>query len=136
MDFSVSPEKQQALQERMAKAGILERDIDERFIRAQGHGGQNVNKVSTAVHIKHIPSGIEVKCQVSRSQVFNRFIARRILVEKMEERIHGERSAARMRIEKIRRQKRKRSRRAKEKMLQNKHHHSAKKEMRRSWGGD
>ena len=82
--FSVSAEKEKALRQRFADLGIDEKDIIERFVRSGGHGGQNVNKVSTCVYLKHIPSGIEVKCQKERSQALNRFIARRILADKIE----------------------------------------------------
>jgi protein subunit release factor B len=76
------------------------------------------------VYLRHIPTGIEVKCQASRSQLLNRFLARRILVEKLERKILGEQSEAVQRVEKIRRQKRRRSRRAKQKMLEAKKAHA------------
>ena len=115
----------------MEELGVLESDIVEKFIRSSGSGGQNVNKVATCVYLKHIPTEIEVKCQEERSQALNRFHARRILVEKIEEKIRGKESEERQRIEKIRRQKRKRSKRAKMKMLDDKKKHSQKKESRR-----
>lgn len=129
--FGVSAEKETALTERMKKLGIKPEDVVEKFIRSGGHGGQNVNKVSTCVYLKHIPTGIEVKCQQERSQAMNRFFARRMLADKIENLQLGEESAERQRIEKIRRQKRKRSKRAKEKMLANKRHRADKKEARR-----
>lgn len=128
--FGVSIEKEQALRERMQKLGIRDEDLVEKFVRSGGHGGQNVNKVATCVYLKHIPSGIEVKCQQERSQALNRFFARRLLADKLENQILGEQSAEQQRIEKIRRQKRKRSKRAKEKMLANKRTQSEKKESR------
>jgi len=130
--FGVSSEKEKALVEKMARLGIREQDLKEHFVRSQGKGGQNVNKVSSAVYLKHVPSGVEVKCQQERSQVLNRFLARRLLADKIEALVLGQRSAEQHRIEKIRRQKRKRSKRAKEKMLQNKHVQSGKK-AQRSW---
>ncbi len=128
--FGVSLEKEQALKERMEKLGIRDEDVIEKFVRSGGHGGQNVNKVATCVYLKHIPSGIEVKCQKERSQAMNRFWARRLLADKLENQILGEKSAQQQRIEKIRRQKRKRSKRAKEKMLANKRVQSDKKHSR------
>lgn len=118
--FGVSPDKEQALAERMEKLGIREADIVEKFIRSGGHGGQNVNKVATCVYLKHLPTGTEVKCQQERFQSLNRFLARRILTDKIETAILGKQSEAEQRIAKIRRQKRKRSKRAKEKMLADK----------------
>ena len=128
--YAVSPEKEKALQEKMAELGIREEDIVERFIRSRGHGGQNVNKVSTCVYLKHVPTGTEVKCQQERSQALNRFLARRILTEKIENMILGKESEQQRRIEKLRRQKRRRSRRAKEKVLEFKHFTSQKKRSR------
>jgi protein subunit release factor B len=120
--FGVSPDKEQTLAERMEKLGIREADILEKFIRSGGHGGQNVNKVATCVYLKHLPTGFEVKCQQERLQSLNRFLARRILVDKIETEILGKQSAEEQRIAKIRRQKRKRSKRAKDKMLADKRH--------------
>ncbi|MCX5700527.1 MAG: peptide chain release factor-like protein [Candidatus Omnitrophica bacterium] len=123
-------EKEKALYEKMQRLGVREEDIVEKFIRSQGPGGQNVNKVSTCVYLRHIPTGIEVKCQRERSQAQNRYIARQILLKKLDSLILGKLSQERKRIEKIRRQKRRRSRRSKLKMLEAKHRHSEKKSLR------
>lgn len=134
--FAVSPEKESQLNERMAQLGIRECDIDEQFIRGSGKGGQKVNKTSSCVQLRHRPSGIEVKCQRERSQMMNRFFARRELCDRLEERIKGIRSRRQQEIEKIRRQKRKRSKRQKERMLDDKRHHAGKKALRRDTGGE
>jgi peptide chain release factor len=128
--FNVTPEKQKALNEKMQRLGIFEKDIIEKFIRSGGKGGQNVNKTSTCVYLRHAPTGIEVKCQMERSQSLNRFLARRILTNRIESAILGRKSEEIGRIEKIRRQKRKRSRRAKEKILRLKKIRSEKKQYR------
>ena len=129
-DFSVTKAKEDTLKKKMRHFGMYERDLVEKFVRSGGKGGQNVNKTSTCVYLKHIPTGIEVKCQRERSQSLNRFLARRILVGKIEALVAGRESEERKRIEKIRRQKRKRSKRAKEKMLAEKKMQSEKKHLR------
>jgi len=122
--------KENILKERMQRLGIKEEDIVENFIRSSGRGGQNVNKTSTCVYLRHIPTGIEVKCQKERFQFLNRYLARVLLVNKIENLVMGKRSQERMRIEKIKRQKRKRSKRAKLKVLEVKRKHSQKKSFR------
>lgn len=131
--FGVSPEKELALQVRMRKLGVLGNDIEESFIRSSGPGGQNVNKVATCVFLRHRPSGLSVKCQETRSQALNRFLARRLLLDAIERKRTGQVQREIERIEKIRRQKRKRSKRAKEKMLALKRVQSEKKSNRRSF---
>jgi len=131
----ITRKKEEALKEKMARCGIKEAELEEHFIRSRGPGGQNVNKVSTGVYLKHLPSGIEVKVCSERSQALNRYAARKILVSKIETIVLGIRSEERKRIEKIRRQKRRRSRRAKEKMLDNKRMHSRKKGLRKKVEG-
>jgi len=130
--FSVSPAKEKELKARMDALDIREEDIDESFVRSGGKGGQKVNKASTCVYLKHLPTVIEVKCQEERSQSLNRYRARMILVKKMDDLIKGRESEEQKKIEKIRRQKRKRSSRAKEKMLAEKKIISEKKKLRSS----
>jgi protein subunit release factor B len=132
--FPVNPEKEQQLAHRMAALGVRDSDIEETFVRSGGHGGQNVNKSSTCVMLVHRPTRLQVKCQTTRQQGLNRFIARRLLLDKIEKLQTGHLASEEARIEKIRRQKRKRSRRAKERMLADKAHHSDKKIARRPLG--
>jgi protein subunit release factor B len=129
--FVVSPEKEHQLNQRMAELGVREVDIEESFVKSGGHGGQNVNKLATCVMLMHRPTGVRVKCQTTRQQGLNRFIARRLLLDKVEAIRTGRVASERARIEKIRRQKRKRSRRAKERMLADKARRSYKKVGRR-----
>jgi len=128
--FPVSYRKEKDLFDRMSRWGVREEDLEENFVRAQGRGGQKINKTSSCVVLYHRPTKIRIKCQKERSRAMNRFIARRMLLERIEERELGRRSAKRKAIEKIRRQKRKRSKRAKEKMLESKKHRSQVKKMR------
>ena len=114
----------------MKTLGILEQDLDENFIRGSGSGGQKINKTSSCVQLLHHSSSMEIRCQKTRSQADNRYWARRELCERIEERILGEKSAKQQAIEKIRRQKRRRSRRAKAKMLDEKSRQGAKKKLR------
>src|SRR3989337_1408411 len=101
--FSISPSKEKALIEKMKALNIREEDIEETFVRSSGRGGQHLNKVSTCVYLKHLPTGIEVKCQQERSQALNRYRARVILVKKIDQAVRGRESEERQNIEKIRR---------------------------------
>ncbi len=130
--FPVSLEKENQLLRRMQDLGMRETDLEETFVRSAGHGGQNVNKTSTCVLLLHRPSGLQVKCQTTRQQGLNRFIARRLLLDKLEARQRGFVAADRARVEKIRRQKRRRSRRARERMLDDKARHAHKKQFRQA----
>lgn len=127
----VNPGKEKLLLERMRRLGIMECDLRETFIRGSGKGGQKINKTSSCVHLLHVPTNIQVKCQPTRLRSLNRFLARRELCDKIEERISGAQSARRQVIEKIRRQKRRRGRRQRAAMLEAKHQHSLKKQQRR-----
>ena len=110
---------------------IDKKDVIEKFIRSGGPGGQKVNKSSSCVYLRHIPTGIEVKVSQERSQALNRFLAWRRLAEKIQERLLKIKSTRQKKIEKIRRQKRKRSKRAREKILQQKNFTSQKKKLRK-----
>ena len=114
----------------MSRLGVREEDLRETFIRSSGPGGQKVNKTATCVFLVHLPTGLSVKCQQERSQALNRFLARRLLLDRVERLRTGLVSAEKMRIEKIRRQKRRRSRRAQEKTLAAKRLRSEKKALR------
>jgi len=136
LQFGVSTDKGQALLERMARLGIREADLEERFIKGSGAGGQKINKTSSCVWLRHRPSGLEVKCQWERSQALNRFLARRELCDQLEAKQLGKASARQQATEKIRRQKRRRSRRQRANVLADKRQHSEKKAARRSVGHD
>ncbi len=134
LPVGVTEAKRRDLTARMTRLGLREEDLVEKFVRSAGHGGQKVNKASSCVYLCHPPSGIEVKCQQERSQALNRFLARRLLCERLEELAAGRRSARQQAAEKIRRQKRRRSRRQRDRMLADKRHVGAKKDARRAPG--
>jgi len=119
------------LKARMLALGILEADIDEHFVVGSGRGGQKLHKTASCVVLKHMPTGIMVKCQQARMRGDNRYHARSILCDKIDEQVHQEKSKRQQEIEKIRRQKRKRSRRAKQKILENKAKRSETKKLRK-----
>jgi len=112
LTFAVSEEKNKWLRERMETLRIHEEDLIEKFVRSSGKGGQKVNKTSTCVYLKHIPTGIEVKCMKDRSQSINRFLARRELIEKIED-LSGKVTHRDLMVEKLRKQKAKRTKRTK-----------------------
>jgi peptide chain release factor len=91
---------------------ILEKDIEEKFVRSSGRGGQKVNKTSTCVFLRHLPTGIEVKYSRERSQSLNRFLARRELVKRIEK-SSGELTPGEIERQKRKKQKAKRQKRAK-----------------------
>ena len=110
IDFGVTERKKAELEQRMQKCNLYEQDIEEKFVRSSGSGGQKVNKSSTCVHLKHIPSGLAVKVQKSRSQGLNRYYARKRICELLEDKLLGKKSPQAKRIEKIRKQKDRRRR--------------------------
>ncbi|MCM8778990.1 MAG: peptide chain release factor-like protein [Candidatus Omnitrophica bacterium] len=130
-NLGINPEKMKELSARMYSLGVLEKDLEEKFVRSSGKGGQKVNKVSSCVYLKHIPTGIEVKCSQERSQVVNRFLARRILADKIEALLKSKEQAEKERLARIRREKRRRSGRTKEQILREKHLRSQIKALRR-----
>jgi len=127
----VEPTPEDKLARRMTALGIAEEDLEETFIRSGGNGGQNVNKVATCVVLLHRPSGTQVKCQTTRHQAQNRFLARVQLMDRIEAERQKRIDAERDRVEKVRRQKRPRSRAAKNRILANKAHQSSKKASRK-----
>lgn len=108
----VSEAKRQALAVRMAALEIDESEITERFIKGSGSGGQKINKTASCVYLLHQPSGIEIKCQRSRSQSANRFFARRELCDQLENKRFGKASSRQKALDKIRKQKQRRKRRS------------------------
>lgn len=127
----ITSKKWQQLKTQMEAAQILEEDLDEKFIIGGGSGGQKLHKTASTVYIKHRPTGIEVKCQISRLREDNRFYARRRILEKFTEKILHEKTERENEIAKIRRQKRRRSRKAKQKMLDEKRQRSETKNLRK-----
>lgn len=113
-NFAVSEEKNRWLKRKMEELGVDEKDFEEKFIRASGRGGQKLNKTSSSVYLKHIPTGLEVKCMKERSQSVNRFLARRELLERIES-LSGKKTKADLKLDKIRKQKAKRKKRTKNK---------------------
>jgi len=110
IDFGVTKRKLAELERRMDRCGLSEKDIEETFVRSRGAGGQKVNKSSTCVHLRHVPSGLIVKMQKSRSQGLNRYYARKRLCELLENKLLGRESSEARRLSKIRKQKDRRRR--------------------------
>lgn len=136
MQNPLSAEKLAALELRMAGLGLAEGDLLEKFVRGSGAGGQKINKTSSCVFLKHLPSGVCVKCQLDRSREMNRFLARRELCGQLEAIRDGQASAKSQAIEKTRRQKRRRSRRSKQRSIADKRLLSVKKSLRRAPGAE
>jgi protein subunit release factor B len=136
MSSPVSPEKTAALEQSMANLGIREEDLLEKFVRGSGSGGQKINKTSNCVFLKHLPTGVCIKCQIDRSREMNRFLARRELCDQLDAIRQGKAIAKTQAIEKLRRQKRPRSQRSKQRSVADKRALSQKKSLRRSPGSD
>ena len=136
MSSPVSPEKIAALEQSMATLGIREEDLFEKFVRGSGSGGQKINKTSNCVFLKHLPTGVCIKCQIDRSREMNRFLARRELCDQLDAIRQGKAIAKTQAIEKLRRQKRPRSQRSKQRSVADKRALSQKKSLRRSPGSD
>ena len=109
-----------ALAERMQRLGIRDVDLEETFVRSSGPGGQNVNKVATAVTLRHRPSGISVTVQDSRSQAVNRKLARERLLDAIESAREEQRMAELAKREKERRKKSPRPAALKRRILESK----------------
>lgn len=128
----ISREKWQQLHVRMFSLGIHEDDLVEKFILGSGSGGQKINKTSSCVWLKHGPTSIIIKCQQERSRELNRYYARQRLCDKLDAQINKDKSELKQAIAKIKRQKRKRTKRAKEKMLADKKHRAVRKQGRKN----
>lgn len=120
----------------MAELGITDNNLLEKFVRGSGAGGQKINKTSNCVFLKHLPTGVAIKCQMDRSREMNRFLARRELCDQLEMIRDGKASAKTQAIEKMRRTKRQRSRRSKQRSVADKRILSNKKSLRKSPGAD
>ncbi len=136
MQGPVTTEKSAALTERMGALGIFEDDLLEKFVRGSGAGGQKINKTSSCVFLKHLPTGVCIKCQMDRSREMNRFLARRELCDQFEAIRDGKAIAKTQAIEKMRRTNRPRSRNSKKRSVADKRSLSQKKSMRRPPSGD
>ncbi len=115
--MGISKQKQDDLKERMDQLNLREEDLIEKFVLGSGPGGQKVNKTASTVYLKHVPSGIEIKCGQDRSQEINRFLARRQLCERLEKEIFGIKTPKEKEIEKIRKQKKRKIRKNKKKSI-------------------
>ncbi len=129
-DVFLSPSTQARIRALMERAGIAERDLVERFVLGGGRGGQKLNKTSSCVQLRHVPTGTDIRCQQTRARAVNRWLARRLLAERLLERRRAEDSERLKLAEKIRRRKRRRTRRQRERVLEEKRLHSAKKRLR------
>jgi protein subunit release factor B len=127
----INKDKWKKLEQWMARLYINEADFVEKFIVGSGKGGQKLHKTASTVYLKHLPSGLEIKCQDSRSREDNRYFARERLCEKLHLILSEEKTKEQQRIEKIKRQKKRRSRRTKQKILDEKSKQSQLKVLRK-----
>lgn len=132
----ITSDKLSALEQRMSALGISESNLLEKFVRGSGAGGQKINKTSNCVFLKHLPTGVCIKCQLDRSREMNRFLARRELCDQLEAIREGKAVAKTQAIEKMRRTHRPRSRNSKNRSVADKRNLSQKKSMRRSPSGE
>jgi len=109
----ISEAKKNELLNKMQELRIFEEDIEEKFILASNKGGQKVNKTASCVYLKHLPTGIEIKCQKERTRALNRFFARRLLCEKILENFDPKNSKKTIEMLKIKKQKANRARKRK-----------------------
>lgn len=122
--------------EKAAELKIYPQDVEEKFVRGSGKGGQKINKTSSCVVLRHLRSGIEVRCQKHREQSVNRISAYKLLILKVEDLVKGRKSERAKKIFKLKKQKQRRSRRAKEKMLEAKKLRGEVKRGRRAVSGE
>lgn len=114
-NFPVTESKKEALRLKMQELQVSENDLEEKFIKSSGPGGQKVNKTDTCVILTHLPTGLQAKSQRSRSQALNRFFARRLLLKKIEVKLLGQELAEQKKINKIKKNKKKQAKRARDK---------------------
>lgn len=127
----ITKDKWNKLHEKMKALLIHETELVEKFIIGSGKGGQKLHKTASVVYLKHLPSGLEIKCQVSRSREDNRYFARLGLYEKLLAILSDEKSKKQQENEKKKRQKKRRTRRAKERMMDDKNIVSTRKTLRK-----
>jgi protein subunit release factor B len=126
----VTQEKINQLHKRMKALHIQDNDLIEKFILGSGTGGQKINKTSSCVYLKHIPSGIQIKCQVTRSREYNRYLALSAICDRLEQKAALEIQEKIHLKEKIRRQNKKRSYSGQMKVMEEKKHRAKKKQLR------
>jgi protein subunit release factor B len=115
----------------MTSLQILDAELIEKFIIGSGRGGQKLHKTASVVYLKHLPTGLEIKCQESRSREDNRYYARMRLCEKLHTLVSDEKTKKQQELEKLKRQKKRRSRRTKQKIMDEKSKQGALKVLRK-----